>query len=389
MNKKAQVAMEYVLIVGFVLVIMIPAIAVYSKYSATSQDDIIFAKLNNIAQEIVDKVNEVYYYGEGSQNTMTIELPERVHAIEFDGKEMIITIDDMKGGLTEIVKVSDVFMEGTIYNTPGTKDVVIKAFANKVVVKSIEEKIGLLVKDLTNIISDTMVGNFWNIGVETVTGSHIYGWVDTNDVFTDEGATSSAEQIRVTIFPPYAIQNKEYVTIAHDNQQRRIYFKEKSSNVEDLILYAGSDGATYYDANLTSLFQGVIPANEMPLKLTDLDVNDGINYSVAGPHTLEVDMFLIGDKGTQLGELADEGDGTLGYYDGLVAPLNWTHIEIVYANNFNFPSGAYFTIKDSEGDVINVYLPAGEIKTGDKFYIAEEGSTYYDKELTSLAQAAP
>jgi hypothetical protein len=80
----------------FVLVVLIPSIAIYYRYSSESQESVAYTKADQIAQSIVDAVNSVYYYGEGSQNVLTIDVPDRVSFIEFTGKEMIIGIENLE-----------------------------------------------------------------------------------------------------------------------------------------------------------------------------------------------------------------------------------------------------------------------------------------------------
>jgi len=63
MGIKTQAATEYIMVVGFVIVILIPGIYLYVKYSSESQDSITNAKIEAISNEIIKASDLVYSYG--------------------------------------------------------------------------------------------------------------------------------------------------------------------------------------------------------------------------------------------------------------------------------------------------------------------------------------
>lgn len=130
MNSKIQAATEYLMIVGFVIVILVPGIYLYMKYSQESQDSIINAKVDAITNEIIKAAEQVYSYGEGSQTKLTIDLPKSVKLIEFQDNEVIFTVVNSKGAESEIAKVASVKLEGVISLIPGTKSISIKSFGD-------------------------------------------------------------------------------------------------------------------------------------------------------------------------------------------------------------------------------------------------------------------
>ncbi|MFH0875904.1 MAG: hypothetical protein V1859_08250 [archaeon] len=70
-----QIAMEYIVMVGIVFLILIPAMYLLRNYVSSSKDQIIGQKLNVAAHEILSAAKEVYYYGVPSKKVIEIEMP--------------------------------------------------------------------------------------------------------------------------------------------------------------------------------------------------------------------------------------------------------------------------------------------------------------------------
>lgn len=132
MDVKTQAATEYIMVVGFVIVILIPGIYLYVKYSSESQDSIVNAKIDAISNEIVKATDLVYSYGDGSQTTVSVDLPENVVMINFQGREVIFTVINSKGSESEIAKIANVELIGEITLVPGTKKITVKSLGNAV-----------------------------------------------------------------------------------------------------------------------------------------------------------------------------------------------------------------------------------------------------------------
>lgn len=130
--KKTQAATEYIMVVGFVIVILLPGIYLYVRYSSESQDSVVNAKVDAISNEIIKAAEQVYSYGEGSQTIINVDFPEKVVMVEFQGREIIFTVVNSKGSQSEIAKVANADMTGLISVIPGTKRINIKSLGNSV-----------------------------------------------------------------------------------------------------------------------------------------------------------------------------------------------------------------------------------------------------------------
>ncbi len=128
LRRKAQVATEYLVIVAFIVVILVPVTIIYIKYTGSTQDVVGGAKTSYIAKEISKAANEVYSYGIDSQKKISVSFPENVQSVSFLGNELVFTIIDSKGGVSDIVEVADVnFKSTTLPVTSGQKEIIVKA----------------------------------------------------------------------------------------------------------------------------------------------------------------------------------------------------------------------------------------------------------------------
>jgi len=141
--KKTQVAMEYLVIVGLVLVILIPIIALYVRYTGETDYAVTSAKVDHIAGEISKAANSVYFYGADSQTSVDVDFPSGVTSLEFltegDNHEIVFTINTPSGGTSELAVATEFEMvdlsgSGQIPVAPGRKKIIVKSLGDTVAV---------------------------------------------------------------------------------------------------------------------------------------------------------------------------------------------------------------------------------------------------------------
>ena len=76
--KKSQISVEYMFIIGFVAVITIPLILIYSDFTQESGDEINSVQIRQVSRSIVDAAESVYYLGEPSQTSIKVNIPDNV-----------------------------------------------------------------------------------------------------------------------------------------------------------------------------------------------------------------------------------------------------------------------------------------------------------------------
>jgi uncharacterized protein (UPF0333 family) len=102
---KAQVAMEYLIILGFAFLLTAPLLIIFYTQSNSINDDVTASQSAKAAAEIIDAADQVYYYGAPSQKTISLYFPQNIKEITCSGKALVMKIS-AKGGTSEIVSWS-------------------------------------------------------------------------------------------------------------------------------------------------------------------------------------------------------------------------------------------------------------------------------------------
>ena len=122
MNKKGQVATEYMLLIGVLLVI----VALLSAYSFFVYNETIASKhLNNSMKNLKQGVNNVYYLGNGNSMVVEIIFPNGASDISLSGSAIIVTKETYSVVSTDTI-VTDAILFGTLPISIGSHDILIE-----------------------------------------------------------------------------------------------------------------------------------------------------------------------------------------------------------------------------------------------------------------------
>lgn len=117
-ERNAQVSMEYVIIVGFILVIMIPLILIFYEHTSSTNEQVITSQVDKIAKKVVDSAESVYYLGEPSKTRIKVYMPTNVEDVIINDYEIVFKVKT-RSGITDISQLSSVNISGSIAITPG------------------------------------------------------------------------------------------------------------------------------------------------------------------------------------------------------------------------------------------------------------------------------
>ncbi len=90
-NKKAQAAMELLILMGFLTFVIIGILGVGYFYSNTINDRIKSNQINSFATKITTTSESVFYAGEPSRSTISAHLPAGIQEIEIIDNSIVIT----------------------------------------------------------------------------------------------------------------------------------------------------------------------------------------------------------------------------------------------------------------------------------------------------------
>lgn len=136
--------MEYLLVAGLIILIILPSIYVFYSYSHRSNEEIRQSQLNEVGRGIVDAAEKVYYLGGPSKTTLDATMPEGVIGMEiWRNQELVFFLNDgSEIAFKSRVNITSnmICMGRCYYNftkrfySPGIKHIVVKAEGNHVLI---------------------------------------------------------------------------------------------------------------------------------------------------------------------------------------------------------------------------------------------------------------
>ena len=133
MEKKGQISIEYLIVVGFITALVIGMVGIAFIYTGGIEDEIKFNQLESFAKKLVSSAESVFYAGEPSKVEINAYLPRGVDGISIDNREIIFNITT-SSGLNSIGYSSNVNVTGSISPSEGTKRIQIIAQSDKVLI---------------------------------------------------------------------------------------------------------------------------------------------------------------------------------------------------------------------------------------------------------------
>ena len=118
--------MEYLVIVGFVAVIVIPMIILFYSYADRTEDEIISNQIQKISLKISDSAEAMYYLGEPSRTRLRAYFPKNIDSISIGNNEVLFVVKT-KEGLDHVVVYTPVPVEGSIDTHEGYHNINIRS----------------------------------------------------------------------------------------------------------------------------------------------------------------------------------------------------------------------------------------------------------------------
>lgn len=134
---KAQVSIEYLMVIGLLLTVMLPATYYFYQYSESSSDQISSAQIETFGRAIAINAAGVYRAGEPSRMTIQGRLPDNVVWLGLNSdwskkiNEVVFVTKSSEGELSEHAYPSKVNLDGFFYPrnfAGGVKSVLLEAY---------------------------------------------------------------------------------------------------------------------------------------------------------------------------------------------------------------------------------------------------------------------
>ena len=132
MTAKAQVGIEYMMVVGFVTLAIVSVLTLAYFYSDQIKDRIRLNEVESFATQVLNSAESVFFAGEPSKTTVKLYLPEGVNEIAISPEGILIKTKTRSGGENVRFYESKVPLVGSISSTEGIKRVAVIAEEDKV-----------------------------------------------------------------------------------------------------------------------------------------------------------------------------------------------------------------------------------------------------------------
>ena len=97
-QRAGQISVEYLLILGMALLILIPGSYLFYKYSRSTNDQVVRGQIDAAGSQIIGQARDVYSFGNNNRVTIDVEIPAAVKNITiYDGIELDFTYDSSSG----------------------------------------------------------------------------------------------------------------------------------------------------------------------------------------------------------------------------------------------------------------------------------------------------
>lgn len=126
MQRHGQSAMEYLLIIGFSTMLLLPLIIIAFSESSNFADEVAAAQIRKAADRVGDAADAVYYTGPPAKRTLRLQFPERIQDVTIAATSITFRLQG-QGGPYEYVAWTAANLTGTLGTFPGTHRITIEA----------------------------------------------------------------------------------------------------------------------------------------------------------------------------------------------------------------------------------------------------------------------
>ena len=94
--KKAQISVEYMMIIGFATLMALPLLIIYYNYTSDATEAVASGQALQIARLIADSSESVYFLGSPSQTTLKLNFPDNIDSTNLSNREVLFRMNIKK-----------------------------------------------------------------------------------------------------------------------------------------------------------------------------------------------------------------------------------------------------------------------------------------------------
>lgn len=125
-GKKAQAALEYMIVASIALLMLVPTIM--NGWDSTAQlgTSVNFQKARTAVTQMSDAAKTVYYQGAPAAMTISVAFPENIIITNVSGKEIFFRMK-LKGESMDVAEFLDFNVTGSLSNSSGIHEIYLEA----------------------------------------------------------------------------------------------------------------------------------------------------------------------------------------------------------------------------------------------------------------------
>lgn len=117
--RKSQASMEFIMTVGFALLMIIPLVVILYEQTFLNEKQIYSNQAGLIVRKLTDNADSVFYLGAPATTVLSVYMPNNVKNISLIGKELVFTMADG----SDIVSLAVVNLTGNISVGSGPRQI--------------------------------------------------------------------------------------------------------------------------------------------------------------------------------------------------------------------------------------------------------------------------
>jgi len=123
---RAQLSIEYLIIIGFAFLITVPLTILFLLESNSTSDTVSIAQAQQVAQKIISAAEAIGYSGEPCFTTLKVSMPKNVDSVIISEQELTIKLK-IQSGISDVVEFSAVNLTGNMSSVAGMHFIRIEA----------------------------------------------------------------------------------------------------------------------------------------------------------------------------------------------------------------------------------------------------------------------
>ena len=132
-DKKAQVSMEFLMVVAITFLFTIPLVVLFLKESQGAGEQVSLSQVSQIARRIVSAAESVYAYGAPTSTVLKVYMPPGVNSSSVSSNELVFVVN-IAGSMVSIEEPASMNLSGNVSVNQGIHNIRVTAANNTVVI---------------------------------------------------------------------------------------------------------------------------------------------------------------------------------------------------------------------------------------------------------------